>query len=70
MLLPPATEGPEASYKMVDFQNVDVGEPIADVAYMMILGMRPDDRRRSERRLVRLHYDLMVGTSLRRFIFR
>ena len=45
---------------ILDFQNVDVGEAVGDVAYLMILELSPADRRLHEERLVRIHWDLLV----------
>ena len=41
----------------MDFQNVDVGEPVSDVAYLLILEMAPAQRREHEDRNLCM-YDL------------
>lgn len=49
---------------LLDWQVVQVGDPLRDLAYFLVLSLSPDVRRRHQRELVRLYSEALTGEGV------
>lgn len=49
---------------VLDFQLVQISEPVADLGKMLLICLSPEDRRKCEKRLVRKNYDALVAAGM------